>query len=134
MRCSPHPPGFSRSNLQKKKKKRKKEKEKGTLQFQLSRTLLLLLLLLLRRVFPSLQLRKKILNPARPFFSLTNIRKKKMKSWTYPASPTLEQNQEPPTVPPHHSPTFSTLPPHFPPTFPTFSPHHSPTNKSNTPK
>ena len=41
------------------------------------------------------------------------------KPLTHPASPTLGQNQKPPTFPLHNSPTFSTLPPHQ---FTTFSP------------
>ena len=73
-----------------------------------------------------MRLRKKILNPSCPFFPLTNIRNKKMKSWTHPASPTVEQNQEPPTFPSHNSPTFPTLPPHYHPIFLTLRPSYPP--------
>ena len=63
-----------------------------------------------------------MLNPTRLFFPLINIRNRKIKSWTHPASPTLEQNQEPPTFAPHHAPTFPTFPPRYP-TLP-FPPFH----------
>ena len=49
-----------------------------------------------------------------------------MKSWTHPASPTLEQNQVPPTFPPHHSPASLTLLSHYPPTFLTLLLHYPP--------
>ena len=44
-----------------------------------------------RRLYPSLRQHKKILNPPRLFVPLINIRNKKMKSWTHPASPILEK-------------------------------------------
>ena len=44
----------------------------------------------LRRIFPSLGSRKKILNSPCLLISLINIRNKKMKSWTHPVPPVLE--------------------------------------------
>ena len=46
----------------------------------------------LKRVFPPLQPRKKILNIFCSFVLLSNIRDKKIKSWTHPASPINESN------------------------------------------
>ena len=62
----------------------------------------------LRRVFPSLRPRKNILNTPCSFISLINIRNKKMKSWTHPASPASNKTRN---LPPCH---LTTLPP-FPP-------------------
>ena len=79
----------------------------------------------LRRVFPSLWPCQIIFNLSCSFvLLLINIRNKKMKSRTHPVSPTLEQNQEPPTLPLYHSPTLSILPPQYPHTFPTLPPPH----------
>ena len=71
--------------------------------------------------------RQIILNPSCSFVPLLiNIRYKMMTSRTHSVSPTLEQNQEPPTLPLHPSPTFPTLPPHYLRTFPTLPPPHYP--------
>ena len=94
------------------------------------------------RVFQSLRPRKKISNPTCLFFPLINIRNKKMKTKTHPASPTLEQNQEPlpfhltylAPSPPCHLTTLPPFPPRHLTTLPPFSLSHlkslPPTNKA----
>ena len=99
-------------------------------------------------MFPSLRPRKNVLNTScssytshfdvifilfrtpylPPFYLvfcsiLTTVTHGEIHVWTQLASHNLEENQEPPTLPPHCSPTSLTLPPHYPPTFLTFPAH-----------